>query len=288
VSRARSPKWQSAKSPSPSQTYGARAPVPAAQEPEVLGRDQRDREPDQRLHGRRLRADDPERRQAERQAVRDREAGDERRHLAERAGDQEEGEQEGEVVPAGEDVLDAEPDVPADAVGGRAARPSRVRRLDGPQRIGLHQEPLARLAAPERDAREVDVRADDAGQERAPDRPRDPGRAADRPAEERPAVGPRRRRGRLVRRAHLTAGEQLQARRDVGGDRAVGRQAGQLEHGDAELDPRPVAAELPARVGEAPPVRRGDAGRDADQRDGERELHGSRTRIVARRRRSAR
>ena len=129
-----------------------------AEQPCVLGGDQRDRITDQRLDRGAVRPHHAEHRERERHAVRGRERGDEHGHFAQPPREQEQREQEGEVVPARGDVDDAERDVPEERGAARRSRPRPARRLERPGGLRLREHALAHAGGAARDAREVEVR----------------------------------------------------------------------------------------------------------------------------------
>ena len=139
-----------------------RAPA-LAQQPGVFRRDQRDREAYQRLDRHRVGLDDAKRGEAERDAVCHGEGGHECRQLAQRGGEQEQRDHERQMVPARQDVVDANGQIARDGRsefiglrgGGKvwiAREPERELRV----RVGEHaveDRPVGKL-----DTQEVEVR----------------------------------------------------------------------------------------------------------------------------------
>src|SRR5262249_61302019 len=118
--------------------------------PGVLRGDGRDREADRRLDGARVRVREAKRCEREREAVGDGEGGDERGDLAERRGEEQERGEEGEVVPAGEDVLDPEPHEAGERglFALRVRGPARALGRPLPARLGLAQHAVDDPALP--------------------------------------------------------------------------------------------------------------------------------------------
>ena len=83
------------------------AHVAAAADQQVVGADVDDAQRDRRLDDPRRRGDEVQRRERQRDAVRDGERGDDERQLAERAAEQQQADQEQQVVGADQDVVDA-------------------------------------------------------------------------------------------------------------------------------------------------------------------------------------
>src|SRR5437667_1536298 len=158
-----------------------------AAQPDVLDGDERDREADERLDRRTIGMNPAEHRDAERQAVTDGEPRHQAGDAAEPPAEEQQGDQEGEVIGAAEDVLDPEPDVRADGRGSGG----RERRAQEPARIALREDALRGPSSVTRDAREAHVARRDVGEERAAD-----GEAARRRAPSPPFLSePRRPRG---------------------------------------------------------------------------------------------
>ena len=83
------------------------AHVAAVADQQVVGADVDDAERDRRLDDPRRRADEVQRRERQRDAVRDGERGDDERELAERAAEQQQPDEEQQVVRTDQDVVDA-------------------------------------------------------------------------------------------------------------------------------------------------------------------------------------
>ena len=187
------------------------------QQPGVLCGHERDGESDQRLHGGGLRSHPAEHRESERNAVGDGERGDEPGDLSEAARQQQQGQHEGQVVEARQDVLDAEQDVAAQ--GGAPGLARRSLRDIGtgqcPDRLPLDQHALESAVLLPRDPREVHVRRRLGQQDAA----LDPGRATRRAVDPPLKVGPALRRTpgdrRFGNRTELAADAEREVTREV-------------------------------------------------------------------------
>ena len=151
----------SARTPSPAAMAQGRPAAPAAAQPAVLRRDERDREADQRLDRRLRRPHPAERRERQREAVRDGEAGDDARDVGEPAAQEQQRSDEREVIPAREDVL------PSQAHG--AEERGRGGAVDGQAPVAVGQHAVDASAVGPANVCEVDMRRCDVEQQIALD-----------------------------------------------------------------------------------------------------------------------
>src|SRR5205823_3605539 len=108
------------------------APPAPREQPRVLDPEKGDGETDERLDRAHVGLHDAKDRQRERHAVRDGEARHERDHLAHPLGQQEERDDEDDVVPSREEVLDAEPEIVDEraTLAPSAERPGVLREIE--------------------------------------------------------------------------------------------------------------------------------------------------------------
>jgi hypothetical protein len=257
-------------------TENARDPaIAAAQEPCVLRGDERDREADQRVDLGAERPHEAERRERKCDAVGDREGGDEAGHLAERRRQEEEGRDEGEVIPSRQDVLDPERDVPRER---RTRLRGRIRRgpvTERPASLVVGEDTLLHGSRRKLDAREVEMRGCDLAEQPALELEGADAGTARGPFVDGPAVGCGQSVGRALRRAGSAAAREGEVGGEVPRDGVIDarlrerieRQARQVESRDARPHSRlrPVDAHFGVR--DAPLVCASELG-GGDREDG--------------------
>ena len=173
---------------------------PAALErPKVLRADEDDAGRDQRLDHPRGRRQEVQGGQGEGHRVRHGESGHDLHQLGKGSAQEHQPDQEGQVIVAGEDVLDAESEEPAEPAPGRA-RPARLERGSLQLRHALRE-----LVGSEVDAREMRVPRREGFEEPHSDGQLLDGKGADPPGEKRQPVLAVRLRGRArLQRAGLS------------------------------------------------------------------------------------